>query len=251
MIKTAGTRYPCAPIAEAVLDVQVDELEPSALNGVSLYTDEAYPTREENVLSGAEIESSPLGMSTKSVHKMNGYRWTSEDGKQIVQMRSDGFTFSRLSPYDTWESFYAESRRLWLAYVELVGQVTLNRLALRYINQIQVPEGEVRIDEFLRTRPEISPDMPTSTSGYFLSLDIPMHSYGSIARIVETVLAGGDQGTGPCLVLDIDVYRPLDKVSFTSKSVMDDIDGMFGQLRNAKNLVFEASITDKSRRLFQ
>ena len=166
-------------------------------------------------------------------------------------MRSDGFTFSRLAPYNDWETFYEEARRLWLAYVDLAGQVMLRRAAVRYINQFQVPAAEVKIDDYLRTRPEISPDMPNSTSGYFLSLDIPLLDFGATARIVETVLVSDDGDEGPRLVLDIDVYRPVEPMQASCQSDMTEFDTMFGELRDAKNMVFEASITNKARGLFQ
>ncbi len=251
MLETVGVRYPRAPIAEAVLDVRVEELEPASLSRIGTFADVSYPTREESVLSSAEIETGPLGVATRSVQKMNGFRLTSEGDTQIVQMRSDGFTFSRLSPYEDWKAFYTEARRLWLAYVDLAEQLTLNRAALRYINQIQVPAGDVKIDDYLRTRPEISPDMPSSTSGFFMSLDIPLPDFDATARIVETVLDDDGRDKGPRLVLDVDVYRPMERMQFTSESEMNELDAMFGELRNAKNLVFEASITDKSRGLFR
>lgn len=251
MLQTVGVRYPRAPIAEAVFDIRVDELEPAVLSRIRPYVDVGYPSREESVLSGAEIEHGPLGISTKSVRKMNGFRFTSEDGKQIVQMRSDGFTFSRLAPYEEWNVFYAESRRLWLAYINLVGRVRLNRIALRYINEIQVPSSELRIDDYLSTRPEISGDMPAPTSGFFLSLEVPIPALGVISHIVETVLPNADESLGARLVLDIDVFCPLEQVEFTDSTSMDHLDTAFTKLRRAKNHVFEASITDKSRRMFQ
>ena len=250
MPDTVGVRYPHAPIAEAVFDIRVDELDPAVLARIGSYVDVGYPNREEGVPSGVEIEHSPLGMATKSVRKMNGFRFTSKDGKQIVQMRSDGFTFSRLAPYEDWQVFYAESRRLWLDYVRLTGKIHLRRAALRYINQIQVPAGQVRIDDYLRTRPEISPDMPDVTSGYFMSLDIPLPDFGAKSQIVQTVLASED-GNGGFLVLDIDVFCPLGREEFTDRTEMQGLDEIFSKLREAKNLVFEASITEKSRRLFR
>ena len=251
MPKTVGVRYRVAPIAEAVFDIRVDELDPAVLDRMGLFLDSGYPNQEKGVLTGVEIEAGPLGVATKTALKTNGFRHTSEDGKQIIQMRSDGFTFSRLAPYEDWETFYAESRRLWLAYVNLADQVHLTRVALRYINQIQVPRAEVKIDDYLRTRPEISPDMPTTTSGFFLTLEVPIPALGAISRIVETVIAGGEGSQDPRLVLDIDVFRPLEQEEFTSRTSMHQLDATFETLRNAKNMVFEASITDKSRRLFQ
>jgi uncharacterized protein (TIGR04255 family) len=187
-VTRAGFRYPNAPIAEAVFDIRVEELSDEQLARVAAFTDADYPKREETVLTGAELQSGPLGVTTKATRHMNGFRYTSQDGLQIVQMRNDGFTFSRLAPYEEWAIFHVEARRLLGAYVELGTPSFLTRLALRYINQVKVPAGHVQIDEYLRTRPEISNDMPTATSGYFMTVDIPLPFFGSAVRITQTIL---------------------------------------------------------------
>jgi uncharacterized protein (TIGR04255 family) len=245
-VTRAGFRYPNAPIAEAVFDIRVEELSDEQLARVAAFTDADYPKREETVLTGAELQSGPLGVTTKATRHMNGFRYTSQDGLQIVQMRNDGFTFSRLAPYEEWAIFHVEARRLLGAYVELGTPSFLTRLALRYINQVKVPAGHVQIDEYLRTRPEISNDMPTATSGYFMTVDIPLPFFGSAVRITQTILPSDVLGGSPSLVLDIDVFR---EGRWDPSDV--DLTAAFNDLRGAKNMVFEASITDKARELFQ
>ena len=47
--------------------------------------------------------------------EQNGYIFASSDERQIFQARLDGFSFSRLAPYDRWETFRDEARRLVFA----------------------------------------------------------------------------------------------------------------------------------------
>lgn len=250
-VNTPGLPYPRAPIAEAIFDVRVAELDETKLSDLMSFSDGGYPRREESTLSGAEIESGPLGVSTRAIRRMNGVRLTSGDGLQIAQLRTDGFSFSRLAPYENWQTFYGEARRLWQAYVEVAQPEGVHRMAVRYINQIVVPPGPIDIDEYLRTRIEISDDMPTATSGFFLTLDIPIPVFGATVRIIETVLSSNDEDANVRLVLDIDAYREVAAECTIDPDAMVDFDTVFNELRNAKNLVFEASITDKSRGLFQ
>lgn len=247
----SGFRYPHAPIAEAVVDLRVLGVAEDKVPVLGGFQDLDYPKREESVLMSAEVQSGALGLATKTVRQMNGFRFTSEDGLQIAQLRTDGFTFSRLAPYEEWSTFYTEARRLWLEYQALVTPSTVGRLALRYINQIQMPVGELKIDTYLRTRPEISDDMPNSTSGYFMTVDIPLPAHQATARITQTILGGDDSAAlSPRLVLDIDVYSETVIVP-GEPSGQDQIDETFTRLRLAKNMVFEASITDQSRELFR
>ena len=73
-------------------------------------------------------------VSQSSAGGPDGYLFTSVDGRQVVQARLDGFTFSRLKPYDKWESLRDEARELWQHYVQIASPETVTRVALRYIN---------------------------------------------------------------------------------------------------------------------
>lgn len=246
-----GFRYPRAPIAEALLDVRVEPVGEDDLLALGRFSDDLYPQRVESVLMGAEVETGPLGVATRAIRKMNGFRFVSADGLQIVQLRTDGFTFSRLAPYEEWEIFFAEARRLWCAYVDLAPPHRISRMSLRYINQVLMPEGAVQIDDYLRTRPEISDDMPTVTTGYFLTMEVPIDQYGCVAQVIQTMLPPDDEVPNTRLVLDIDAYRLVDLALTMGKDSLSVFDSVFSDLRNAKNLVFEASITDTARGQFQ
>ena len=114
---------------------------PDQLARLMSFADDGYPVRQESTLSGAEIESGPLGVSTRAIRKMNGVRLTSEDGRQVAQLRTDGFSFSRLAPYEDWSTFFAEAGRLWGAYIDIAEPRRTTGVAVRYINQIVVPPG--------------------------------------------------------------------------------------------------------------
>src|SRR5207253_4384748 len=99
-----------------------------------------------------------------------GYTFTSSDGLQAFQSRLDGFTFSRLAPYNGWESFCSEARRLWNIYREVTQPQAVTRAAVRYINRLDLPLPIRDLKDYLRTVPEVSPDLPQGLSGYFMQL---------------------------------------------------------------------------------
>ena len=47
--------------------------------------------------------------------------------------------------------------------------------------------------------------MPHETSGYFMSLDVPLYDFEAICRITQTILPATDDA--PALVLDIEVQK--------------------------------------------
>src|SRR6266446_398225 len=50
---------------------------------------------------------------------LTGFRLQSKDNLQITQFNRDGFAYSRLQPYESWQQFSVEAFRLWEIYVEL------------------------------------------------------------------------------------------------------------------------------------
>lgn len=203
-----------------------------------------YPVHEETLQFENTATIGPAGVATKTSQRSSGRRLRSEDGLQSATMTDEVFAFSRLAPYETWSAFSDEGLRLWDAYASKVQPDVVSRLGLRYINQIKRPAVEIDLRQYLRTRPEISDDMPNTMVGFFLSMDIPMPEHGATCRLTETVIRPTESEVA--LVLDIDVgrpgqYDPTDRHEL--RSVLD-------VLREAKNVVFEASITEAARELF-
>lgn len=240
-MREPGFRYANAPIAEAVFDIVVTPAMDALARLRNLELGEDYPVRKEAVLLEGQIQATDEGVSTNTRRNLVGFRFLSPDEKQILLTGQNRFTFSRLHPYESWREFSREALRLWDLYSRATAPTEVVRLGLRYINQIELPQGPVDIAQYLRTRPEISEDMPTQTTGYFLNLEIPMPDHAATLHLVETILAEDNRSS---LVLDIDVFRSveLDRGA--------DLTKQFDSLRAAKNLVFEASITEDARRLF-
>ncbi len=240
-------RYSKAPLSEAVLDIRVelpDEIALRDLRGVQIGEEEMYPRQEDNVLVVGQMSmGSQIGASAQQTH--NGYRFVSHDNRQIFQARLDGFTFSRLSPYETWESFRNEARRLWEIYRPIAKPKIIKRIALRYINRLDLPLPIKDFKDYLKTIPEISPDMSQGLSGYFMQLQLPQSDLEAMLHINQTLIPP----PGPNLVsvvLDLDLFC---KDNIPSEDI--DIWKQFEVLRNRKNEVFEACITNKTRRLIR
>jgi uncharacterized protein (TIGR04255 family) len=90
-----------APIIEAIIDIQIAGAPADLLERLS-NAGMAAGYRQAGAI-GAMVgrlefrEENPVA----SAHSSRvGYRFQSTDDKFVVQVRTDGFTFSRLAPYD-------------------------------------------------------------------------------------------------------------------------------------------------------
>lgn len=134
------THYSKAPLTEAVLDIRVEvpsEITLHELKNVQVGEEERYPRREDSIIVVGQVSmGTQVGASAKQTP--NGYRFVSQDHRQIFQARLDSFTYNRLAPYETWESFRDEARRLWDIYRPIAKPKNIKRLALRY-QQVRSP----------------------------------------------------------------------------------------------------------------
>ncbi|MBM4125009.1 MAG: TIGR04255 family protein, partial [Nitrospira sp.] len=138
------TRFPRAPITEALLDIRVKLPPQIDLIRLATFHDtvkDRYPSKQERVSwqGGFQITPGTGPEMLPSSGGPDGYLFPSADGRQIVQARLDGFTFNRLKPYDKWETFRDEAKELWQQYVRIASPEVVTRLALRYINRIEIP----------------------------------------------------------------------------------------------------------------
>lgn len=237
-----------APITEALLDIRASLPAETDLDRLATFQDsirDLYPARRERSHWETQYELQPGGIAEVKQSKggVDGYLFTSADGVQIVQARLDGFTFNRLKPYESWEQFRGEARRLWDHYLEVASPVSASRIALRYINKIDLPLP-VDFKQYILTTPEISADLPQELSGFFMRLVLPFEKR-NCTGVITLTLADSTRPDCASLVFDIDVYREeiLNAQDERIWTLMED-------LRNTKNEIFFKSLTPKTMGLF-
>lgn len=234
-----AVHYENAPITEAVIDIRV-ELSP----GFSVGNGADYPTIDPQHTNVGQIQLGPTPSATAS-SQLSGFVYKSSDSKQILQAQIGGFTFSRLAPYQRWELFRTEAKRLWAAYRRIATPIRASRIAVRYINRINIPLPLHDLKDYLRTAPEVSPDLPQRLSGYLMQLAMPLEDIKGTAVITETIIPPPTPNL-VSILLDIDVSIPI-----TLPSDSDLIWEIFEKLREKKNLVFDACLTNKAKELFK
>lgn len=247
---TQHEHLPNAPIVEALLDVRIEtpeNVDQEMLASFQARLGNRYPTKQiKRSWSGAvELKADAPPVVATSGGPI-GYQFLSPDGKQVVQARKDGFSFSRLRPYTNWTTFSKEAQDLWKRYADLVRPKKVQRIALRYVNRMELPLPLASFREYVLTGPEIAPELPQDLSSYFFRAVIPRQDAEAFAIITEaTEQVEGPKAVLP-LILDIDVFR---RGAFTVAA--EKLWPLFDKLRDLKNEFFFASITDKAKELFK
>ena len=239
--------YENAPIREAVIDIQVVPAPGIAVDDLKKIDVGRSYSQSDAIHTGVgQIQFGPSpGATATASSQPSGFVYKSSDMKQILQAQIGKFTLSRLAPYESWEPFSAEAKRLWTSYRRVAKPLTVNRMGVRYINRIDIPLPLLDFKEYLRTVPEVASDLPQGLAGYLMRLAIPLEDITGMAAITETMVPPPTPHL-VSILLDIDVSV---SGAFASDSVL--IWETFEKLRQKKNLIFNACLTDKAKGLFQ
>ena len=202
-----------------------------------------YPGRLKRVhVEGAVTVGAEPGFTSKQTE--TGFVFQSSDGLQVCQFRLDGFSFSRLRPYKDWRSLSDEARRLWAMYKEELAPLRITRIAVRYINQIDIPLPAVDYKDYFRTTPEVSPDLPQGLSGFFMQLQFPLELRDGYMVLTQTAVAAPKPDMHS-VILDLDAHYDGPEVASD-----EEVWARLEELRDVKNHFFEGSITERTRELF-
>lgn len=246
MAKAAKARHLSrAPITEALIDIRVTlPKEARTLEHLAALDSKfckLYP--EKKTISVVQYKIQPDHPETEEKKSTQlGFRYTNADSTQVIQAAVNGFTFSRLRPYEDWERLKAEAERTWTIYSDHVRQETITRVATRYINKLVLPGPALDFDHYLRYVPKVPKVLPQAL-GAFLSQIVVTDSQGELNAIITQSFQPSPAEIS--VVLDIDVFR--ERV-FTD---MSEAWSVIERLRAFKNQIFFDCVTEKTARLFE
>ena len=184
------------------------------------------------------------GGGLEQAQKRADLGWKYQSGTELAQFRVDGFTFSKLEPYTTWEEVFGEAFRLWGVYVNLAKPKQLSRIAVRYINRMRIT-GNNRITDFLETPPLLPPPTPQVVREFLASVHVADEQREAAAVVVQALEPQFDPNV-MSLLLDIDAYH-----EGTLEPDDPNLPALFQSLRELKNQIFYAAITDRTAEMYE
>jgi uncharacterized protein (TIGR04255 family) len=240
-------KYTNAPIIEAMISMDTILDRGASVGTLTPFwsaVQSDYPSKEFLKQFSGRIEFQD-GVQHSTSERELGFCATNRDQTANVQARLDGFSFHRLQPYERWEPFSNEARRLWEIYRNAVRPNAITRIGVRYVNRFDFPDGSFGLGDYLRTVPNVSSELPQGLSGFFMQLKIPVVENHFEILINEAIVEPVRPGVRS-VVLDIDLSR--------STEIPDnhaEIWELIQLMHVVKNQTFEACITDQTRELIR
>ena len=245
--------YENAPITEALIDIRVElapQLRFEDLQAFRKHLGSDYPREETRALAEGMFQFGPQ-VQASAKQKPWGIVYFNASNNQVLQVRLDGFTFSRLKPYEDFEHLRDEARRLWDIYRELVRPERVTRLAVRYINQFNIKTsagGKIEPQDYFNVFPNVTDKLPAELRDfgpYLMNLHMHQPDLKGLLVLNQVMIPPALPET-ISIVLDFDLY--VENPPVTNEP---DLWVFFDRLRKRKNEYFEACITDKARELIR
>ena len=234
------------PIIEAQLNFQLDASAGWSRFGSPTGVAELFPSHPEvQALQQFVFQTNPPHAGLAPIHGF--FLRNPGDPTVVYQIRRDGLAFSRLSPYQGWESLVNPAMEGWKHYQEMMQTGELNGVSLTYINRLEVPRAEFIADRdrFFTIAPRVpkpAVPLPWRFAGFaHHSVFIPEGSRFQVA----VALANDPGDLNPdvaAIMLEISV-SPLRGTEIRA----DGLSYLLEEMRDLKNLAFFSITTEESR----
>jgi uncharacterized protein (TIGR04255 family) len=243
-------QYRKAPIIETALEILASVPEDVSADSLG----ELFPSEQAKYSQKYEVSSFTAGIAIDATGSLSaapttkpdkiGYVFIDPEGHRLFQARRNGFLHIKQAPYDRWESFRDEARRLWMLYLTHARPTKVHRLGLRYVNRLDLPIGNTDLKEYLLTAPDIAPGIAQTLSNYTMQLDIPQPDLPEGLMVIREAVIQPQIPNTIAIVLDIDVLRAEEFVPADSA-----VWAAFEDLHLRASAAFERSITDRLREI--
>ncbi|MDX2066123.1 MAG: TIGR04255 family protein [Fimbriimonadaceae bacterium] len=237
-----------APIVEAVIDLDCD-LGPqfdvqSVLTAATDAFGNEYPKMEKQWVHEIQVKYNENETVQSGLPTLNALRFWSLDGKQLVQVRRQGFSFNRLTPYTNLDDYIPHVKGLWDTFRSFVPVRSVLQLSLRYINHID---------------PGIEPGSLWELSDYFtiarsnawndsVKINSFLINYAGRSDLHHAgfqVVLSSSAASGA--ILDLAVYQELGIEPENWDAIIEAVK----TLRLFKNELFKEAITEKCLQMYQ
>ncbi|MGB6130648.1 MAG: TIGR04255 family protein [Acidobacteriaceae bacterium] len=235
-----------APIVEAVIDFRVVPNERCTADtfadlesSIGARYTQKFPIRL--IQGGFGVDKGELLPPAASQMDI-GWRYQAE--AEVAQFRVGGFTFSKIEPYTSWEQVFEEAFRLWAVYVQRANPRQVSRIAVRYINRMRL-SGGTEIGRYLEAPPILPTPIPQELREFLTRVRVEDERRNASAVIVQALEPQVDRNA-ISLLLDIDAFCEV-------RTQPDDaaLPDQFEQLRQLKNEIFYASITEATAEMYE
>jgi uncharacterized protein (TIGR04255 family) len=238
------TQYNKPPIIEAIIAVHFST--PLTMKEIETFArkiKKSFPSNEEQI--AVNIQAKPRPTTQKIGHKLSN-----ADRTRYIMLQPSQFGVIQQAPYSGWDTFYNEAHAHWQALKKIIKHKAIARVSTRYINRIDIPAAVgtfIDLNQYFSvglSLPKYAETM--ALQNFYLNCSL-LHSNTQFTNILQFVAVQSPLIDHMSFTIDIDVVTPMNAVPQNDEELWK----LINSLRAYKDDLFEACITDETRKLFQ
>jgi uncharacterized protein (TIGR04255 family) len=241
-------KYATPPIIEALCEFRFQPGQPWDWTVPGLFygsVREDFPIKTQQNVMEMSMEAHKGEVVTPTVKGgIARMQFHPENKLRQIGVGPDLLSVHVLRPYPGWEEFKELIDRAFETYTAVAAPLGVNRIGVRYINRVDIPQAVVQLEDYFVTPPRVPGSLPQAMNSFVSRVDVACDEQ---TRLLLT-LAATDTGQPGFLyvLLDLDVIFSVASESLPLQETLDKVN----KLRELERDAFEASITDKARELF-
>lgn len=204
-----------------------------------------YPETRELQQMEARVNIAPSAHSAQFQKLGTRTQFIHREKTRLVQLEQNLLVVNQLQPYPRFTVWQPTIRTMLGHYAELAHPSSIDRIGLRYINKIHLPPIPLRMRDYFRIYPEIPPEMAGTHGRFMLRVDVRPHHNDH--ELIITFALDAVKHNEPISVL-FDLY---DMKPIPGPFSLDAVAGVVKEAHENIVLVFENSITEKTRAIFE
>jgi uncharacterized protein (TIGR04255 family) len=240
--------YENPPIIEAICEFRFEPSQPWDWTVPGLVYAEIkndFPEKREERTVPLQVHPGPQEVTYSLSPALAKMQFLRKDESAMIQVGPDLLAVNQFKPYPQWDATKEPISRALAVYRKVAVPKALRRIGLRYVNRIQIPEEQVRIDDYLLATPKAPEKLPQFFATWAQRIEIPIEDANGMLVLQAGSVREKEQSS-VVFLLDLD-FVTLDPRRVALEDALDWVDAAHCEIEQA----FEACITDKARKLFK
>jgi len=204
-----------------------------------------FPKKQQREIQQAEIALGPAEAKAGIRRLPPWLQFVSDEKRRMIQVAKDLLVVNQLSPYPHFEEWEPEVLRALDIYRQLAGPLTVQRIGLRYINRVTIPQAQIKMEDYFTVFPNLPRGLGGIHGSFLVRVEVPQGDSGHTVLITFGTVP---QPRPDAQTFTLDLYdilhcnKPFEEIDFEKE---------VGRAHGNIVLAFEDSVKDRLRDLFE
>lgn len=244
--------YKNPPIIEAICEFRFEPAGLATQGQIASFHESImgfFPVAGKGKVHNIQFQIEPPKAEGKPNQSVKGEfhefdQYFSKDGKCSVQLDSGRVSIHSIKPYVPWKDFHPMIQKVCSSYIHAFSPKSLQRIGIRYINEINVPIPDFSFEDYFNIRVSVPPFRTNDARSLFIGSIFEQEMGRDAVKIQFAEKQMPGIHSNRIFLLDSDYFL------LTPTTTFETIDKWMDNAHAKLGGIFESILTDKAKDLF-